>query len=497
MYTNIKLLITFLLSTKLVFAGDVAVVETTFGNKANIESIKLAREAGYEGIQMHSGDFRVEDGDNSQVNLDIAIKPELLASWKKEADAQGIKIVSLNAGGLNSCEVYGKDKELALRIAKQTIDGCAYLGCKQMLFPFFGKSKIVGQNDDALKGTIAFFNELLPYAKEKGVVICIEAPFSTERIMEIIKGCNSHEHVKIYYNTGNLYKIENIYDTIRKYGKNHIIQIHCKPSNSDVVGDGNISLLELADAMVDSGYEGDLVYEAASAKLPKPNAVAIQKLNELKEQIKTNQWISLSPSNLANEWTLYEKLNNSLQEDTKSPWSLEGEQISITQPKGKKKTNKDYLNISTKARLDNFEFKCDWKIGDMGNSGVFFRTAIGKKHWHSALEIQVLGLKRNNDPLLSTGSIFAVYPAPEKTKQSTVEEWNSVHVIFKDNQFTYSLNGVLLHDIQVDSEEAKKIISETKFARFPQFLQSQTGFIVLQDHGDDVAYRNVKVKIIN
>ena len=94
---------------------------------------------------------------DSAYSLDLATKKNLIQQWKDASSEHNVKIISLCAGSLNKCEIWGRDRELAMRIAKQTIDACHALDVKIMLFPFFGPSehkKMSTAKDDA-KETIA------------------------------------------------------------------------------------------------------------------------------------------------------------------------------------------------------------------------------------------------------------------------------------------------------------------------------------------------------
>jgi len=262
----------------------IAVMETAFKTRANLKSFAMAKEAGYTAIQMHSGipaGMKRKGHDQSQ-GLPIGEDPAILDSWIAESKKQGVEIVSLCAGSLNGCQIWDRDRELAMRIAKQTIDGSHRVGSNVMLFPFFGPSNF--QTDDAaLEGVADFMSELLPYAQEKNVVIGIEAPVTTVRVMELLEKLDYPEHLKVYYDTGNLFAKEDIYETIRKYGRDHFCEVHIKPSKSAIAGQGQIDLQKLADVLNEVQYDQWLVYEAnGKRKDPVGNRLAIEKLVKLR-----------------------------------------------------------------------------------------------------------------------------------------------------------------------------------------------------------------------
>ena len=262
----------------------IAVMETAFGKRGDVDSIAAAKRAGYAAIQMHSGQ---PDGFgkvpiDSATSLAIGDDPAILGSWKKASAEHGVEIVSLCAGSLNKCQIWDRDREVAMRIAKQTIDGCHALGVKTMLFPFFGPSKFQ-ESDEALRGIAGFMKELVPYAEKKDVVIGIEAPVTTERVLQLMKLCGFPEHLKVYYDTGNLFDREDIYETIRKHAKRHFCEIHIKAAGHKVIGQGKTDLAKLAAALDDAGYDDWLVYEAnRNGRDPIANLEGIEKIASLR-----------------------------------------------------------------------------------------------------------------------------------------------------------------------------------------------------------------------
>jgi sugar phosphate isomerase/epimerase len=264
---------------------SIAVMETAFGKQGDVSSFQDAKTAGYAAIQMHSGmpkAIRQKQIDPT-VGLDIGKKPSILQSWKEASEKQGVKIISLCAGSLNRCEIWDRDREVAMRIAKQTIDGCQALNVKTMLFPFFGPSNFQ-TSAEAFEGVADFMKELLPYAKANGVVIGIEAPVTTVRVLELMEKLEYPEHLKIYYDTGNLFPKEDIYETISKYGRQHFCEIHIKPAGHSVIGMGEIDLEKLARALDAAEYDGWLVYEGnRHGRDPIANLSGIQKLVSLRK----------------------------------------------------------------------------------------------------------------------------------------------------------------------------------------------------------------------
>ncbi len=255
-------------------------METAFGKRADASSFQDAKAAGYDAIQMHSGmpaAIRKKPID-SKLGLAIGADPSVLESWKEASRKHDVEIVSLCAGSLNRCQIWDQDRDVAMRIAKQTVDACHELGVKRMLFPFFGPSNFQ-ESDEAFEGVADFLSEFLPYAASKDVIVGIEAPVTTVRVVELMRKLGFPDHLKIYYDTGNLFSKEDIYETIAKYGKEHFCEVHIKPAGHAVIGEGEIDLGRLANALDSAEYDGWLVYEGnREGREPVKNLKGIQEI---------------------------------------------------------------------------------------------------------------------------------------------------------------------------------------------------------------------------
>ncbi len=159
----------------------------------------------------------------------------------------------------------------------------------------------------------------------------------------------------------------------------------------------------------------------------------------------------------------------------------------------------DAGDIITAERFRNFRLALDWKVGDGGNSGIFYRaTEAGDYVWQSASEMQVLDDARHADgksPLTSAGSNFALYPAPRGAVRPA-GEWNSAELVVNGSHVEHWLNGVKLLEFELGSPEWTQRVANSKFAAMPLYGQAAEGHIGLQDHGDRVEFRNIRVKIL-
>lgn len=155
------------------------------------------------------------------------------------------------------------------------------------------------------------------------------------------------------------------------------------------------------------------------------------------------------------------------------------------------KTSKD---IITKETFGDFELAFDWKISPKGNSGVMFRVVEeGDQTYFSGPEYQVLDNSRGEPPLERAGALYGLY-APTTDATRPVGEFNKSRIVLRGGKGEHWLNGVKVVEYDLDSPEFKAKVAGTKFRAWPQFARSRSGHIALQNHGDEVAYRNIKIR---
>jgi len=156
-------------------------------------------------------------------------------------------------------------------------------------------------------------------------------------------------------------------------------------------------------------------------------------------------------------------------------------------------------DIVTSDRFRNFELALEWQVSEGGNSGIFYRAADGAKaiYW-SAPEMQVLDDAKHPDgksTLTSAGSAYGLYPAPRGVVKPA-GEWNRVRLVVNGNHVEHWLNGVKVVEYELGSADWAERVARSKFAKWPEFGKAAEGRIGLQDHGDRVAYRSVKIRVL-
>jgi hypothetical protein len=154
-------------------------------------------------------------------------------------------------------------------------------------------------------------------------------------------------------------------------------------------------------------------------------------------------------------------------------------------------------DLITTEQFGDFELALEWKVGQAGNSGVFYRmTEEGEQSYHTAIEMQVLddaGHADGQSRLTSAGSLYGLYPAPEGVVKPA-GEWNSARILVRGNHVEHWLNGQKIVDAELWSDDWNRRLAASKFTQWPGFARAARGHIGLQDHGDRVAFRNIRLR---
>ncbi len=160
-------------------------------------------------------------------------------------------------------------------------------------------------------------------------------------------------------------------------------------------------------------------------------------------------------------------------------------------------------DIITEKTFDNFDLVLEWKISRGGNSGILFYVTESEKYeatWHTAHELQVLDDFGYDDvhgyvPYLRqiSGALYDLY-TPKEAAARPVGEWNLDRIRIQDGHLQHWLNNILVVDVQLWSDEWKERVAASKFNIYEDFGLAREGHIGLQDHGQQVWYRNIRIK---
>jgi hypothetical protein len=159
-------------------------------------------------------------------------------------------------------------------------------------------------------------------------------------------------------------------------------------------------------------------------------------------------------------------------------------------------------DIVTDEVFRDFELTLEWKVAAGGNSGIFYRVSEApelKYVWESGPEMQVLDDARHPDgrkPETSAGACYGLYPAPRGISRPA-GEWNQVRILVQGTRVEHWLNGTRIVAYELGSPDWEDRVRKSKFATMPRYGREPTGHIALQDHGDWVAYRNIKIRVLD
>jgi hypothetical protein len=154
-------------------------------------------------------------------------------------------------------------------------------------------------------------------------------------------------------------------------------------------------------------------------------------------------------------------------------------------------------DIITVDQFTDFELSLEWRVEECGNSGVFIRASeeVGRI-FEGAPEMQGLDDACHVDgqnPLTSAGANYALHPVPRGVVRPA-GEWNQARIRVQGNQVTHWLNGQQIVDYELWSDDWKARLAESKFTEWPEYGTYPSGHIGLQDHGDRVYFRDIKVR---
>lgn len=154
-------------------------------------------------------------------------------------------------------------------------------------------------------------------------------------------------------------------------------------------------------------------------------------------------------------------------------------------------------DLVTVEEFGDFELRLQWKIAEGGNSGIFFHvTSSGSQVWESGPEMQILDNARHVDgknPLTSAGANYGLH-APVRDATRPVGEWNDVVLLVSGARVEHWLNGVKVVEYELWSPAWESLVKASKFVTMPAYGRAKRGRIALQDHGDPVWFRDIRIR---
>ncbi len=216
-------------------------------------------------------------------------------------------------------------------------------------------------------------------------------------------------------------------------------------------------------------------------------------VNKLSKEEKKDGWQSLFDGKSKKGWHIY--LNTS----DGSSWKVSDGELYLDASHPRQWDTPGGGDLVTDGEFENYHLSMEWKISDSGNSGIIFGVKEDPKYertYHTGMEMQVLDDNGHPDRAYISHRAGCLYDLIPVT-QSTVKpagQWNKAEIIYNKGSLKLFLNGVNVVSTTVGDENWKKMLAASKFKQWPDFSTFRNGRIALQDHGNTVWYRNIKIK---
>jgi hypothetical protein len=208
-----------------------------------------------------------------------------------------------------------------------------------------------------------------------------------------------------------------------------------------------------------------------------------QPVNTLSHREQTQGWTLLFDGNDLSQWRSYQK------QEVKG-WAAENGLLVCTGGGG---------DLITRDEYRSFEFQCDWKIPPKGNSGIIYRCdESGKQTWFTGIEYQLWDHSQSPDKwhaLNATAACYDLY-RPSQEADKPAGEWNTSRVVLNGNHLEHWLNGKKVVDAEIGSADWNERVAKSKFATHKGWGTLPRGHIALQEHGGEVAFKNIKIRVI-
>ena len=203
--------------------------------------------------------------------------------------------------------------------------------------------------------------------------------------------------------------------------------------------------------------------------------------NTLTAAEKDAGWKLLFDGKSTDGWRNYKK------ETIGAPWKIVDGALTLTEKGGG--------DIITKDQYGAFELSLDFNISKGGNSGVMFHVhETDGTPWQTGPEIQIQDNVGGHDPQ-KAGWLYQFYKSDvDATKPAG--EWNTLRIVISPEKCEHYMNGVKYFEYVKGSADWNERLAKSKFSKYPNFGKFDSGFICLQDHGNLVGYRNIKIRPI-
>lgn len=204
---------------------------------------------------------------------------------------------------------------------------------------------------------------------------------------------------------------------------------------------------------------------------------------------KPGKWVSLFNGKNFDGWRTYNGTGIS------DVWKVEDGAMVMTSKGGG--------NLVTEGIYGDFELELEWKISEGGNSGVMYHVHEDPKFsqpYQTGPEIQVLDDEKHPDSFKGSagnhkaGSLYDLLPPTDLKVVKPAGQWNKAKIVIRNGRGESWLNGKKVVDFPTKGPEWDKMVEGSKFKGWEGFGKYDEGRIALQDHGDKVWFRNIRIR---
>lgn len=214
-----------------------------------------------------------------------------------------------------------------------------------------------------------------------------------------------------------------------------------------------------------------------------------QQHNTLSKAEKKEGWKLLFDGKTLKKW------HNYLGKGVSPKWKIEEEALFLSEAGAG--------NLLTNKKYENFVLSLEWKLSKNGNSGILYRVIednLYPEPYFTGLEMQILDDEGHPDAVRGergthrAGALYDLFPPVDFGAVKPVGEWNHSQIILNNNHLEHWLNGKKVVECELVGDAWGKALADSKFSEWYDFAKHTKGHIALQDHGNKVWFRNLKIK---
>jgi len=201
------------------------------------------------------------------------------------------------------------------------------------------------------------------------------------------------------------------------------------------------------------------------------------------QQGKDDAWVTLFDGKTLDGWTTLDK------KPVTKGWVVEDGLLHRTDTGGDIYTEKEYAN---------FIVEFEWRSVANTNSGVKYRMKLYGKEYLGP-EYQILDdgePPKTKNPKMRTASIYELFAPNDKRKLNPPGQWNTGRIVANGTRIEHWINGEKAVDANTASADWAKAVAASKFNKYPEYGRNPSGRIMLQNHGTEVWFRNIRIKLL-